>query len=59
MPKPYLEALSELQDRLPSFPSSIAFQLIQEELGRPIEEVRHAAVAAGRLCLSSRCRLSL
>ncbi len=25
LPKPYLDALSELQDRLPSFPSSIAY----------------------------------
>lgn len=27
LPKPYLDALSELQDRLPSFPSSIAFEV--------------------------------
>lgn len=39
LPKPYLDALSELQDRLPSFPSSIAFEVIQEELGRPVHEV--------------------
>lgn len=39
LPKVYLEALSDLQDRLPSFPSSIAFQLIAEELGRPVDEV--------------------
>ncbi|KAL4858875.1 Protein ACTIVITY OF BC1 COMPLEX KINASE 3 [Chlorella vulgaris] len=39
LPKPYLDALSELQDRLPSFPSSIAYELIQEELGRPVMEV--------------------
>lgn len=25
LPKPYLDALSELQDRLPSFPSTIAY----------------------------------
>lgn len=39
LPKAYLEALSELQDRLPSFPSSIAFEVMQEELGRPVSEV--------------------
>lgn len=27
LPKPYLDALSELQDRLPSFPSEIAFEV--------------------------------
>ncbi|PSC69892.1 putative aarF domain-containing kinase chloroplastic [Micractinium conductrix] len=39
LPKAYLDSLSELQDRLPSFPSSIAFEVMQEELGRPIDEV--------------------
>ncbi|GAB4814519.1 hypothetical protein N2152v2_001565 [Parachlorella kessleri] len=52
LPKPYLDALSELQDRLPSFPSSIAYTgkagcqglhivvvivFIEEELGRPVD----------------------
>lgn len=37
--QPYLEVLSELQDRLPPFPSQIARQLIKEELGREVEEV--------------------
>lgn len=39
LPREYLEALSELQDRLPSFPSDIATAVIEEELGRPIEEL--------------------
>ena len=39
LPRAYLEALSELQDRLPSFPSSIAMAVIEEELGRPVGEV--------------------
>jgi hypothetical protein len=39
LPQPYLEALSTLQDRLPSFPNEIAFAVIEEELGRPVEEV--------------------
>lgn len=35
----YLEALSELQDRLPSFPNEIAWAVMEEELGRPVAEV--------------------
>lgn len=34
-----MDALSNLQDRLPTFPSSIAYALIEEELGRPVNEV--------------------
>ncbi|KAG2440282.1 hypothetical protein HXX76_004393 [Chlamydomonas incerta] len=39
LPRVYLEALSELQDRLPSFPTEIAFAVIEEELGAPVEDV--------------------
>lgn len=39
LPKPYLDALSRLQDRLPPFPSPMARALIEEELGRPVHEV--------------------
>lgn len=39
LPKPYLDALAELQDRLPSFPSSIAYTVIEEELGRPVSDM--------------------
>lgn len=39
LPKPYLDALAELQDRLPSFPTAIAMTVIEEELGRPVSEV--------------------
>jgi hypothetical protein len=35
----YLDALAELQDRLPSFPNEIAWLCIEEELGRPVGEV--------------------
>ncbi|KAG1659167.1 hypothetical protein FOA52_007548 [Chlamydomonas sp. UWO 241] len=39
LPLDYLEVLSGLQDRLPSFPNEIAFALIEEELGRPVKEM--------------------
>lgn len=39
LPQVYLEALSELQDRLPSFPNEIAWAVMEEELGRPVAEV--------------------
>ncbi|PNW84782.1 hypothetical protein CHLRE_03g158500v5 [Chlamydomonas reinhardtii] len=39
LPRTYLEALSELQDRLPSFPTEIAFAVIEEELGAPVDQV--------------------
>lgn len=38
-PQVYLEALSELQDRLPSFPNEIAWAVMEEELGCPPAEV--------------------
>ncbi len=39
LPPEYLAALAQLQDRLPTFPSSVARALIEEELGRPLAEV--------------------
>ena len=39
LPRTYLEALSSLQDRLESFPSHVAMAVIEEELGRPVDEV--------------------
>ena len=39
LPRDYLEILSGLQDRLPSFPSDIAMAVIEEELGRPLGEM--------------------
>ncbi len=35
----YLEELSKLQDQLPSFDNKIAFRFIEEELGKPPEEI--------------------
>jgi predicted unusual protein kinase regulating ubiquinone biosynthesis (AarF/ABC1/UbiB family) len=37
--KDFLEELSKLQDQLPPFDSVIAFQIIEQELQRPIKEV--------------------
>ena len=34
-----LQTLSELQDRLPPFPTEIALQLIQEDLGQPVSAI--------------------
>lgn len=39
VPKDYLDELIKLQDQLPPFPSSIAFQMIQQELGSHPEDI--------------------
>ena len=36
LPKPYLEALAQLQDQLPPFDTATALALINEDLGRPV-----------------------
>jgi predicted unusual protein kinase regulating ubiquinone biosynthesis (AarF/ABC1/UbiB family) len=63
----HAQTLAELQDRLQSFPSSIAMQLIQEELGQPVgavysqlspEPVAAASLGQARcflLCLCTHC----
>ncbi len=35
----FLEELIKLQDQLPPFPNEIAFAIIEEELGKPVEQV--------------------
>ncbi|KAG2496456.1 hypothetical protein HYH03_005679 [Edaphochlamys debaryana] len=61
LPRTYLEALSELQDRLPSFPNEIAFTVIEEELGAPVEvlfsEISEQPVAAASLGQVYRAKL--
>lgn len=39
LPKPYLDGLASLQDRLDSFPTPVAMAVIEEELGRPVDEI--------------------
>ncbi|NJL82952.1 MAG: AarF/ABC1/UbiB kinase family protein [Chloroflexaceae bacterium] len=39
VPPAYLDELTRLQDKLPSFPNEIAFRFIEEELGAPPEEI--------------------
>ncbi|MGI8848899.1 MAG: ABC1 kinase family protein [Pyrinomonadaceae bacterium] len=39
LPLPFVKALGELQDNVPSFPNEIAFARIERELGRKITEV--------------------
>jgi ubiquinone biosynthesis protein len=39
LPQPYLDELAKLQDSAPPIPSEQVRQLLQEELGRPAEEV--------------------
>jgi len=39
LPLPFVKALGELQDNVPSFPNEIAFARIEKELGKKITEV--------------------
>lgn len=39
LPKEYLDELQKLQDRLPPFPKEVAYALIEEELGKPVDEI--------------------
>lgn len=39
VPPLYLEELTLLQDQIPPFPNALAYQFIEEEIGRPPEEI--------------------
>ncbi|MGB5632189.1 MAG: AarF/ABC1/UbiB kinase family protein [Waterburya sp.] len=39
VPPAYLEELTTLQDKIPSFPNEVAFRFIEEELGKRPEEI--------------------
>ncbi len=39
VPPTYLEELTTLQDKIPSFPNEVAFRFIEEELGKGPEEI--------------------
>ena len=39
VPPVYLEELTLLQDQLPAFPNAVAYQFIEEELGRPPAQI--------------------
>ncbi|EIE23034.1 ABC1-domain-containing protein [Coccomyxa subellipsoidea C-169] len=61
LPQIYLETLAELQDRLQPFPTDIALQLIEEELGEPasaiLSDITPEPVAAASLGQVYRGRL--
>eukprot|EP00913_Durusdinium_trenchii_P004632 g4301.t1 len=57
----YLEALTELQDRVPPFPTDKADEIIESELGRPVgeifEEISPAPIASASLGQVYRAKL--
>eukprot|EP01025_Chloroclados_australasicus_P005960 TRINITY_DN11966_c0_g2_i1.p1 TRINITY_DN11966_c0_g2~~TRINITY_DN11966_c0_g2_i1.p1 ORF type:complete len:770 (-),score=83.05 TRINITY_DN11966_c0_g2_i1:456-2732(-) len=53
LPPKYLKELEKLQDRLPAFPDDVAFQVVKEELSKPIYDdftnISNGPIAAASL----------
>ncbi|KAL1507029.1 hypothetical protein AB1Y20_007891 [Prymnesium parvum] len=52
LPAEYLAELSKLQDQIPPFPTAEAFRIIEEELGRPLNE-SYAAIDEAPMAAAS------
>jgi hypothetical protein len=54
LPNEYLEELQKLQDRLPAFEDRLAFEVVDQELGVPFDQVGHRKGWGGALATSGK-----